>query len=974
MSDDLKLFSDEIRRRERERRRREPLWGLVSFLAHLVVFALIILLSPVKDLIVPEPKKQEEMVISGDRIETMAERLNDSRIQELLRQLQDMQSVLHNMDVMKEQLAEDFDQIAQSSAEDVRTQLENLIKEADVQQKRAEAAQQAVRQAAQNLPDAAAVKAESVKEDVEALKQAIDKLAQEAVACADSAQANAMNALDKIQSRAAFAGFQKTTAAAEKLREAQYEVNALQIAAEKSVPDQAERAKQALEKALHPVRALEGQLVRNERLVADHEAVIARQQSDIDALRQKVEEREAREKERLESLAAKVSSSEEELKTDQQRLADSKAKARQAQADEREASRDKQKSDQQVAKVAKEMAAAQDRVEKLKAQKKFDEAKAVEKSIEERKAERDRASEASAEAQRKVASAKEVQKREQEVQKRCEEAVPEARKALEQARKAEREARAEIDRMKQDLARKQAWKTQLEAQIPAKREEQAKRAAELERKLSDARIEAKKAAEVAMTELRQAFSAPELQESLKTAHEDQKALNEQLAVLSKTLAEDEARPDKQAQEDRKENELVDMPPPESIVEAYEMARKLEMAIADSYKDLKATQTAITHKMSVDAAQKITDVAKPERPEADKAALEAKPRTKEDFDRQRKAQAEVIRETNTMVESTVAMMNDAMDIVMAGQQNKPQLRNEQSPREVKRIEAKDLAAADQAERLAAMKAESDFTLEAEAAASDDSDMNAKDMTAYTQDGGPQTPAKAKAEEEGKDATPDKKGQESQLAGEQSGPPQTLKGGDLQLVPGNVMVHGSNPRTAIPAKWMYVSSWYVIGPFANPGRLNKKKRFAPESAVLNLDATYTDGGRPLKWRPWQANNYDQCDNWHNLLNAAEVDPTGKKPGEKPDEYVIYYAYAEVVMDKACDRWIAIGSDDYSSVWLNDTKIWDTKDHQKEWRLADDFCRVHFKQGRNRIMVRLENGHNVTGFSLCISVGDEKAPLGD
>ena len=101
-------------------------------------------------------------------------------------------------------------------------------------------------------------------------------------------------------------------------------------------------------------------------------------------------------------------------------------------------------------------------------------------------------------------------------------------------------------------------------------------------------------------------------------------------------------------------------------------------------------------------------------------------------------------------------------------------------------------------------------------------------------------------------------------------------------------------------------------------------------------------------------------------AEVIP------EKKEEYSIYYAYAEVFFDRGCDRWVAIGSDDRSDVWLNDVPIWGSSNKLKAWTLAEDFRRVHFKKGRNRILARVENGHWNCGWSLCISVEDAKTGL--
>ena len=370
-------------------------------------------------------------------------------------------------------------------------------------------------------------------------------------------------------------------------------------------------------------------------------------------------------------------------------------------------------------------------------------------------------------------------------------------------------------------------------------------------------------------------------------------------------------------ENRQENPLVDARPPASLADAFDMAKRLETEITESYRDIKASQTAITRQMSFKAAKAITDVARPDRLEADRAALEAKPRTQADFDRQKKAQADVVREADTMVEATVAMMNEAMEIVTDGLPKMPDLGKLDKPHEIRRLEddafAKQDDAAAQAARLAAMKAESDYQLELEAVAAEDD--------------------------------------------------------DLALVPGNIMDLSGTVDGAAPAKWMYVSSWYVIGPFPNPNRANLRRKFAPES-VQDLDASYVgEGGKVLRWQFVQAKNYDERNPWNHkasLKNAAKVMP------DSPQSYAIYSAYAEVFMDRDCDRWVAIGSDDRSDAWVNDMPVWGSSNKLKSWKLAEDYRRVHFKKGCNRILVRIENGWYGMGWSFCISVDDAKSTL--
>ena len=55
---DEKLFSDEIRERERKRRRKDLLWSVVSFVLHVVLFGAIVMLTPVKSLVFDKEKKK----------------------------------------------------------------------------------------------------------------------------------------------------------------------------------------------------------------------------------------------------------------------------------------------------------------------------------------------------------------------------------------------------------------------------------------------------------------------------------------------------------------------------------------------------------------------------------------------------------------------------------------------------------------------------------------------------------------------------------------------------------------------------------------------------------------------------------------------------------------------------------------------------------------------------------------------------
>jgi len=431
----------------------------------------------------------------------------------------------------------------------------------------------------------------------------------------------------------------------------------------------------------------------------------------------------------------------------------------------------------------------------------------------------------------------------------------------------------------------------------------------------------------------------------------QAELNATIDILRKALAEDEARLEKLAQENRQENELVFKDAaPMQMVEAFELAKQLESEITESYKDIKATETAISRKMSFKAAERITDVAKPERIQANVEAIELKPRNKEDLDRQKQAQKEVVLEADTMLEASVKLMEDAMEIVMA---KKEEIGPHQKSKQIKWLEEKDFEQQQLEEKIAQMEQAAEFQVEMDKAAAEDESRKAKDLAALMNQ------LKADQLEEANGPKADLK----------AGQPPPLVGGEKWLQPGNVAAVGGEPPDgkAIPAKWMFISSWYVLGPFPNPDRVNLRRKFPPES-VIDLDATYAGkDGKTLKWTFAQAHNVDTTYPWGGKAkNAAEVFPPDKQ------EYAIYYAYAEVFFDRECDRWVAIGSDDRSDVWVNDFHIWGSSNKLKCWSLNEDYRRVHFKQGRNRILLRCENGHLGVGWSMCIALEEGSTKL--
>ena len=484
-------------------------------------------------------------------------------------------------------------------------------------------------------------------------------------------------------------------------------------------------------------------------------------------------------------------------------------------------------------------------------------------------------------------------------------------------------------------------------------EDASRRAADLEKKVVE-----RKAVVKNLDEIRRKNVNEEQVEKLKRASKAQADIQERIDLLRKILATDEPEQQKLAQENRQENALVTKDATAmQMVDAYELAKEIESAITESYKDIKATQTAIERKMSFEAAQKITDVAKAVRMEADRKAIEDNPRTKEALDRQKTAQAEVVREADNIVETVVAMMQEAMEIVRPDDPSKAEVKSAK-PKVVQWLQEKDFEQRAQeesrAERLAEMQAAADYQVAITAAAAENEQERAKDLTKVMEEA-----AETKKGAETAEAA-EKKPEESN-ASLPAGALVKLDGRMPDLVGGNVIRFTEDAsKDGIPAKWMYVQDWYVIGPFPNPDRINLRRKFPPES-VVDLDATYVGkDGKTVKWEFMQARNANPVETWRADLKP-EVVPFTK------EEYGIWYAYAEVFSDVACDRWIAVGSDDRSDIWVNDVPVWGSSNKLKQWRVDEGYRRIRLNKGRNRILARVENGWHDFGWSVCISLED-------
>lgn len=187
------------------------------------------------------------------------------------------------------------------------------------------------------------------------------------------------------------------------------------------------------------------------------------------------------------------------------------------------------------------------------------------------------------------------------------------------------------------------------------------------------------------------------------------------------------------------------------------------------------------------------------------------------------------------------------------------------------------------------------------------------------------------------------------------------GDFAAIPGRRLVSGG-----ATSEWMYVDTWYIIGPFAHDRRRELLDvRFGPEANV-NLDDSFE--GKPnsrgerrkLRWE---------------YKKTGWAEPTPPRTAwwviepRSVESYGIWYAFTEIYSDAPREVWIATGSDDYGKLWINDELVWRSPKERKPFNATENIQLVKLKQGQNKVLVRIENAGGTMGFSLMIRLKIEE-----
>ncbi len=148
--------------------------------------------------------------------------------------------------------------------------------------------------------------------------------------------------------------------------------------------------------------------------------------------------------------------------------------------------------------------------------------------------------------------------------------------------------------------------------------------------------------------------------------------------------------------------------------------------------------------------------------------------------------------------------------------------------------------------------------------------------------------------------------------------------------------------------FITEWLVLGPFDNEGDKGFDRVYPPEQK-LDFDAEYDVKGGTAKWERLGAKT-------GGLLNFDVH--------FYPNDWVVAYAYVEVVSPDARDTELLIGSDDGVKVWLNGELVHENHVHRA--CVADqDRAKISLKKGLNTLLFKVDDG--ITDWGLAARIVD-------
>ena len=262
-----RFAADNVRGRERRRHAAMPAWQAVSFVVHGILIAALIWFTPLREIVMPDRNKpRDPLQMDPDKLESLASDLRTVRLNELLEQLNDLQTILHNMEYMRNEILRDYDEFASQQQGETRESVSKLLEKVIVEQEKTITEQATAQTSAsaftalQKMNIADTNVAHKIGLEQEEFNKPMPKI--------DAAQASAQNMLDTVAVQAELIGLKKTTQAAGVLRDKQLEANTMQRETQRNLANRVWEITTELPRASKAVTDLNASIEKNEANLA----------------------------------------------------------------------------------------------------------------------------------------------------------------------------------------------------------------------------------------------------------------------------------------------------------------------------------------------------------------------------------------------------------------------------------------------------------------------------------------------------------------------------------------------------------------------------------------------------------------------------------------------------------------------------------------------------------------------------------
>jgi len=148
--------------------------------------------------------------------------------------------------------------------------------------------------------------------------------------------------------------------------------------------------------------------------------------------------------------------------------------------------------------------------------------------------------------------------------------------------------------------------------------------------------------------------------------------------------------------------------------------------------------------------------------------------------------------------------------------------------------------------------------------------------------------------------------------------------------------------------YITEWYVVGLWPNPGGNPLDTHYPPEEGVRFTD-TYQGRSGPITWRPYQT------DNPYGIVDLREYFYP------QDTEYTTAFLYSEVELNDDVDVRMDAVVDDDLVLWVNDQRVFPPGSERASNRNIHIYLKLH--RGKNRVLAKVLNKPH--GFRLALRV---------